>query len=385
MGVESAVNIADLRRRARRRLPWILRDYMDGGSEDERAIASNLAQFARYRLVPRYFVDIAGTDTAIRLWDREYAMPLGIAPTGYPGLFRPEGDLLLARGAMAMGVPFIMSGAGTTSIEAVARTAPGTGWFQLAPTRDPGIAEDKIRRAADAGIDVMVVMADVPTAPKRERDVRNGFDMPFRLRARTVLDGLLHPRWSLTYLATGGLPMMENWAPYAPPGAGAADVATYAAPMFFGTLTWPMLERFRALWPRKLVVKGILDTDDARRVAEAGCDGLIVSNHGGRQGDRLPAPLEVLPSVAAAAPNLAVMMDGGVRRGADVVTAVALGARMCFVGRPTLYGLVCGGQRGVEHALRILKEEMLVTLRQIGRPRIADLDASVLLDTEGRG
>jgi L-lactate dehydrogenase (cytochrome)/(S)-mandelate dehydrogenase len=367
---------------ARRRLPWIVRDYMDGGSEDERAIAANLDQFARYRLVPRYFVDITTADTKTTLWGRTWGMPVGIAPTGYAGIFRPEGDLLLARGAAAMGAPFIMSGAATTSVEAMAKAAGPHGWFQLYAAKDARITEDKIRRAAEAGVEVLVVTVDVPSEPKRERNIRNGFDMPFRYRARTVLDGILHPAWSLAYLASGGLPRMENWAAYAPPGSDAAGIATFSTDMFHATQTWATLAWYRRLWPGKLVIKGILAAEDARRAAEGGADGIIVSNHGGRQGDRLPAPLEVLGAIIAAAPGLVAMIDGGIRRGADAVTALALGARLVFVGRPTLYGLSVGGQGGVEHALQILKDEMLVTMRQLGRPTIADLGPEVVMEVE---
>ncbi|MSP83236.1 MAG: alpha-hydroxy-acid oxidizing protein [Alphaproteobacteria bacterium] len=383
MRLDRIVNIADLRRLARRRLPRIVRDYMDGGSEDEFAVAGNLGQFRRYRLVPRYFVDITGAATATTLFGRTYGCPIGIAPTGYPGLFRPGGDVLLARAAAAANVPFIMSGAATASVEVLAKAAPGHVWFQLYPAQIDRITEDKIRRAAEAGVEVLVLTVDVVSEPKRERNIRNGFEVPFRYRLSTVIDGALHPAWSLAYFATGGLPRMENWAPYAPEGADAAAIAVLTNDLFHATQTWETLALVRKRWPGKLVIKGIMAADDARRVAAAGADGIIVSNHGGRQGDRLPAPLEVLASVIAAAPHLTVMIDGGVRRGADVVTALGLGARFVFVGRPTLYGLTVAGQAGAEHALAILKEEMLVTMRQLGRPTIPDLDADAVLEVGG--
>ncbi|MFN0088683.1 MAG: alpha-hydroxy acid oxidase [Acidimicrobiales bacterium] len=373
MRVEAAINIADLQAKALRRLPWIVADWLEGGSEDELAVARNVAQFRRYRLVPRYLVDISGADTATELFGRRYACPFGIAPTGYPGIFRPGGDVMLARAAAMAGVPFIMSGAATATVEAVAAAAPEHAWYQLYAARDLGISRDMIARAAAAGVSALVVTVDVPSEPKRERDRRNGFDMPPPRNLGIAIDGAFHPGWSLAYLAAGGLPRMGNWAPYAPTGSDAMAVARFATEQFHPVLTWRELEEFRALWPRTLILKGTMAAADAKKAAAMGVDGLIVSNHGGRQGDRLPGSLEVLGDVIAAAPGLTVMLDGGIRRGADVVTALALGARFVFVGRATLYGLAAGGEAGVARALAILKEEMLVTQRQIGRPAIADL------------
>ena len=381
MRIEQPVNISDLRRAALQRLPWIIGDWLDGGSEDERAVRRNLAQFERFRLVPRYLVDITGASTGTSLFGRGYACPFGIAPTGYPCIFRPQGDLLLARAAAAADIPFIMSGAATATVEAVGAAAPDHAWFQLYAAKDEGITRDMIARAVAAGRPALVVTVDVPADPKRERDIRNGFDMPPPMGPRLVLDGLVHPQWTWRYLAAGGLPTMANWAPYAPKGMDAVGVARFASDKFHATLSWRHVEAFRAQWPGTLILKGIMDAGDARRAAEAGVDGLIVSNHGGRQGDRLPAALEVVPRILDAAPNLTVMMDGGIRRGADIVTALALGARFVFVGRATLFGLATAGQAGVAHAIAILKDEMLVTMRQIGRPTIASLGPDAVLTT----
>ncbi|MGH6717735.1 MAG: alpha-hydroxy acid oxidase [Alphaproteobacteria bacterium] len=381
MRVERVINIAELRRLALRRLPRLLGDWVEGGAEDEQAVRRNLEQFRRFRLVPRYLVDVSAAATTTVLFGRTYGCPFGIAPTGYPGLFRPGGDLLLARAAAAANVPFIMSGAATATVEDVARAAPDHGWFQLYAARDEAINRDLVARAAAAGLAALVVTVDVPAEPKRERDLRNGFAMPFVLTPRIVADGLMHPAWTARYFRAGGLPVMANWAPYAPKGAGAEAVALFATTQFHATLTWRDIERIRAAWPRTLVVKGILAADDARRAQAAGVDGIIVSNHGGRQGDRLPAPLEVLPAILDAAPGLTVMMDGGVRRGADIVTALGLGARFVFVGRATLFGLTVAGQAGVARAIAILRDEMLITLRQLGRPTIEGLTWDVILDT----
>ncbi len=380
MRVERVINIAEFRRLALRRLPRLVGDWIDGGAEDEHGVRRNFEQFHRFRLVPRYLVDVSAATTATTLFGRGYDCPFGIAPTGYPGLFWPGGDLALARAAASANVPFIMSGAATATVEDVARAAPDHAWFQLYAARDEGITRDLVARAAAAGLAALVVTVDTQADPKRERDLRNGFTMPFVLTPRIVADGLMHPAWTARYFAAGGLPAMANWAPYAPKGADAKGVALFASPQFHATLTWRDIERIRAAWPRTLIVKGLLAADDARRAQAAGVDGVIVSNHGGRQGDRLPAPLEALPAILDAAPALTVMMDGGIRRGADIVTALGLGARFVFVGRATLFGLTVAGQAGVARAIDILRDEMLVTMRQIGRPTIDALTRDVILD-----
>lgn len=380
MRVDEAIGIAELRNMALRRLPRIVGDWLEGGADDELAVRRNVDQFRRHRLVPRYLVDIASAETSVALFGRTYDCPFGIAPTGCPGLFWPDGDVVLARAAVEANVPFIMSGAATTTVERAAQVAPEHCWFQLYAARDVGITGDFVRRARDAGLAALVVTVDLPTQAKRERDIRNGFHLPPRLRRSTVVDGMLHPAWTVRYLASGGLPSMANWAPYAPKGADATGVAEFAAAQYYPTFTWSDLERVRASWPRTLILKGLMAPEDARRAAAMGVDGIIVSNHGGRQGDRLPASLEALPGIVEAAPEATVMLDGGIRRGADIVTALCLGARFAFVGRATLYGLAAGGGAGVRRALGVLKEEMLVTMRQIGRPTIRELTRDAVLD-----
>ncbi len=381
MGVESVVNTAEMRRRAIRRLPKLLGDWLEGGAEDELGIVRSLEQFHRYCLLPHYLVDVSTIDTAVRLFDRTYDIPLGIAPTGYPGLFWPGADMALARAAVDQNVPYIMSGHATATVENAAKAAPEHCWFQLYPAKDPDITRDIVARAADAGLETLVVTVDVPTEPKRERDLRNKFEMPMRMRPSVILDGLLHPFWTARYLGAGGLPTMANWAPYAREGADATAVALFAEAQGCPTVSWADLEEIRTNWPGKLVLKGVLSGDDARQAADKGVDGLIVSNHGGRESDRLPAPLDVLPHVLEAAPDLSVMVDGGIRRGADIVTALCLGARFVFVGRPIVYGLTVNGCEGVKRALAILQDEMVTTMRQIGRTSVSDLDRSVVYDT----
>jgi L-lactate dehydrogenase (cytochrome)/(S)-mandelate dehydrogenase len=385
VGLKRAINIDDLRKLAKRRLPRIAFDFIEGGLEDERGIARNESGFARFDLVPRYGVDVSACDQSTTLFGRTYSGPVGIAPTGLASLFRPGADLMLAQAAKAANVPFIMSGTGTALIEDLGRIAPDHGWYQLYPARDRAISEDMIRRARDAGLSTLVITVDVPVNSKRERNLRNGFTRPLRMTVKTKLEALLHPGWMAEYLRAG-MPLFSNWQRYAPPGATTAEVADFVASQTPVPVLWKDIEAFRRLWPGKLVVKGIMHVDDAMRCAALGCDGIMVSNHGGRQLDRSPAPVEVLPAIAAAAGDkLTVMFDSGIRRGSDAVTALCLGARYVFVGRATLYGAAAGGVAGATRALDILRDEIGRTMMQMGAPDIRSLGPQFLTwDSEDR-
>jgi (S)-mandelate dehydrogenase len=378
LNLDRAINIDDLRRLAKRRLPKIAFDFIEGGLEDERGLARNESAFTRFDLVPRYGVDVSACDQTTTLFGRTYGGPLGIAPTGLAALFRPGGDLMLATAAKAANVPFIMSGAGTALIEDLGQLAPQHGWYQLYAARERSISEDMIRRVGDAGLSTLVITVDVPVNSKRERNLRNGFTRPLKLTFKTRLEALRHPGWLAEYLGTG-MPMFSNWKPYARLGASAAEVADFVAEQTPSPLLWRDLEAFRRLWPGKLVVKGIMHPDDAVRCAALGCDGVIVSNHGGRQLDKSPAPVEVLPAVAAAVGDkLTVMFDSGIRRGSDAIVALCLGARYVFVGRPTLYGAAAGGTAGAARALAIFRDEIGRTMAQMGAPSIASLGPQFL-------
>ena len=373
MGLEHAINIDDLRKLAKRRLPKIAFDFIEGGLEDERGIARNESAFSGLDLVPRYGIDVSTCDQSTQLFGRNYAGPLGIAPTGLASLFRPGADLMLAEAAKAANVPFIMSGTATALIEDLGRLAPDHGWYQLYVARDRSISEDMIRRARDAGLSTLVITVDVPVNSKRERNLRNGFTRPLRMTMKTKLEALLHPGWMAEYLRTG-MPLFSNWQKYAPPGASTAEIADFVATQTPALVLWRDIEAFRRLWPGKLVIKGIMHADDATRCAALGCDGIVVSNHGGRQLDKSPAPVEVLPAIAAAAGDkLTVMFDSGIRRGSDAVVALCLGAKYVFVGRATLYGAAAGGIAGATRALDIFRDEIGRTMTQMGAPDIRSL------------
>jgi (S)-mandelate dehydrogenase len=375
MKLDSIVNIDDLRRLAKRRLPKMAFDFIEGGCDDELGLRENEAAFARYRLLPRYLVDVSKIDLTTELIGQRFALPIGIAPTGAAGVFRHRGDRELALAGVAANVPFVLSANSNGTIEEAASVAPEHAWFQLYGLSDAAISADKVRRAADAGMRALVLSVDVPVSSNRERNRRSGFALSWRVTPSMVMQSLLHPAWTLDYLLNGGLPPLGNYSAYAPAGADAVGVGAVFSKLFPApALDWAFLDEVRRLWPRKLFVKGVLHPDDAARAVAAGADGIMVSNHGARQLDRAPAPIDMLPAIrAAVGDEIEVTLDGGVRRGADVVTALCLGADAVFIGRPALYGATVAGAAGVKKALDLLAAETAMVLAQMGCPRAADL------------
>lgn len=385
MKLGNALSVGDIEKMARRRLPRLLYETIASGVEDEHCLTTNTEAFLRYRLRPRYLVDVAVRDASASLFGHRYAAPLGISPTGIAGVFRGDAELMLAAAAAEANVPFIMSGASMRSIDAVARISPQTTWFQLYPARDERITDDLAKRARDAGCEGLVLTVDTPLLPKRERDARNGAGLPFRPRFALALEALLHPGWLVDYALRGGMPRMETWAPYAPLGASAAAIAGYFRTQSPTPLTWSDVEGLRRVWPRRLIVKGIMHPDDALRAAELGADAVFISNHGGKALDRVMAPLDALPAIRAAiGDRIPILLDGGIRRGSDVVIARCLGAAFVFVGRPTLYGVAAAGQPGAARVIEILRSEFDLTLGLIGCTSNDRLDRSFLTDQVGR-
>jgi L-lactate dehydrogenase (cytochrome)/(S)-mandelate dehydrogenase len=388
MRLNDAINIEDLHRMAKRRLPKIAFDFIEGGLEDERGLERNTSAFHKHQLLPRYLVDVSTRDQTRTLFGHTYASPFGISPTGGAGLFRRGADLMLAEAAAKANIPYIMSGASNDSIEAAAKIAPDHAWYQLYAAREAGVREDMIRRAADAGMASLVLTVDVPVSSKRERNIRNGFAnirgglfQALSLKPSILVEALTHPGWVVEYLRHGGgTPMLQNWQPYAPAGANSEQVYNFARALQpYNAQTWRDLERYRRLFPRNLVVKGVMSPADAMRSAEIGCDGIIVSNHGGRQLDQAPAPLDVLPAIKeAVGDKLTIMLDSGVRRGADILIALCLGAEFVFMGRPTLYGAAAGGIPGVHKAISILRGEIDLVMAQIGCPSLDQLGPDFL-------
>ena len=388
MRLNDAINIEDLHQIARRKLPRIIFDYIEGGVEDERGLGRNEAAFHKHRLLPRYLVDVSKRDQSATVFGRTYSSPYGISPTGGVGLYRREGEVMLAEAAAAANIPYIMSGGSNASMETAARVAPNNVWFQLYAAKDASVSDALIGRARDAGLGALVLTVDVPVHPKRERNYRNGFARvrgggvleTLKLKPALILEAITHPAWVIEYVRLGGVPTLGNWAPHAGSGATTEDVIAFGrgqtpAP----AQTWRDLERYRRLFPRALVVKGILNPADAVRAAEIGVDGIIVSNHGGRQLDQAPASLDALPAIkAAVGDKLTVMLDSGVRRGADILIAFCLGAQFVFFGRPTLYGAVAGGLPGVKKAISIFRHEIDLVMGQIGCPSLDQLGPDFL-------
>ncbi len=378
MTPESAINLEDLRKQAKRRVPKIVYDFIEGGVDSEDGLVTNEDAFRRRALVPRYMVDVTEVDQSTTLFGRTYAAPYGIAPTGGVGNYRMGGDRMLWRAAKAADIPFIMSTQASHSLEEMAKEAPEHGWYQLYSAKDREISYDMIRRCEAAGIPALVVTVDVPVGSNRERNKRNGFGRPLKLSLGTKLNALTKPLWLKDYLSHG-LAMQENWRPYAPAGSNAEQVGEFVATQLPVSLTWSDIEKYRELWPGKLVLKGVMRVDDAKRAASLGVDGLMVSNHGARQLDRAPSPLDVLPAIdRAVGDRITLMLDGGIRRGADILIALAMGAKFVFVGRPTLYGCVAGGEAGVSRAVGIMRGEVEMVMKQMGCPSLDQLGPDFL-------
>ncbi|HEV7994909.1 MAG TPA: alpha-hydroxy acid oxidase [Stellaceae bacterium] len=388
MKLDQAINIEDLHRIAKRKLPKIIFDFIEGGLEDERGLERNRAAFQKHQLLPRYLVDVSVRDQAATLFGHTYSSPFGISPTGGAGLYRRNGDLLLAEAAAEANIPFIMSGGSNASMEEAMRVAPDNTWYQLYAAKDGNLSDALIGRARDCGVGALVLTVDVPIHPKRERNWRNGFASvrnggvmeALKLKPSILLEAMTHPAWVIDYVRHGGAPTLGNWAPHAGNGASKADAIRLGRTQTpAAAQTWRDLERYRRLFPRPLVVKGILSPADAVRAAEIGVDGIIVSNHGGRQLDQAPASLDALPAIkAAVGDKVTVMLDSGVRRGADILIARCLGAQFVFFGRPTLYGAVAGGGAGVKKAVDIFRTEIDLVMAQIGCPSLAELGPDFL-------
>jgi L-lactate dehydrogenase (cytochrome) len=374
-----ALTVDDLRRLARRRLPRAVFDFVEGGAGDERTVARNRAAFERLLFQPRILVDVSKREQATAVLGERVATPVLVSPTGMAGLCWPKGEVAAARAAHDAGTIYTLSTHSSCSIEEVAAGAPGPLWFQLYVWQSRALTRSFVDRARAAGYRALVLTVDVPIISRRERDLRNGFTVPPRITIRNALDTLRRVGWVRRVLLGPRLTLANL---VGAPGAPRTDIVTLAGVahrQVDPSIAWADLAWFRSLWPGPLVLKGVLSPADARRAADHGVDGLVVSNHGGRQLDGTPASVEALPEIVdAVGDRVEVLLDGGVRRGADVVRALALGARAVMVGRPYLYGLGAGGAAGVRRALEILAGEVDQTLALVGVPRVADLDRTVV-------
>ncbi len=370
-----AACIDDLREMARRRIPRFAFDLVDGGAENERNLRRNVEAFQEIALTPRYMVDVSSIDTQATLFGKTYAAPFGMAPIGMLNAFWPGADLMLARLCKRENIPYVASSAASTTLEELAEAADGNGMFQLYVSGDDSVTEGLISRAEAAGYEVMMVTADVPAAGKRDRDIRNQLAVPFRFTPEVIAQCAMKPLWALTSLRHG-TPNVANYANLLQSATSYAEVQkTLITPGF----SWDSLAKIRARWRGKLLVKGILHPQDAVKCAEMGCDGIVVSNHGGRQVDFGPATAEVLPGIAGAVSDkLTVIVDSGIRRGADVLRAHALGADFALVGRALAFGVGAGGAAGADRAIALLKLELVRALGQLGARDMAGVGSDHL-------
>jgi (S)-mandelate dehydrogenase len=373
-----AFNIEELRLAAKRRLPRAVFDFIDGGAEDERTLTGNRAAFSKTKFVRRVLVDVSAIDTSTRILGSPSKLPIVIAPTGAVGFGWRGGDIAVARAAAAFGIPFTLSTSATASIEKIAEAAPGRLWFQAYFFKDRDFTFGLIERARKAGYDTVMVTADLPVGGKRERDIRNDFSIPFRFTPRNVLDFATRPAWALDMLLRG-VPLLENLAGMADGGADTRNIVSSVGRNQDAALDWEVVKRVRDAWPGKLLIKGVVHPEDAEHAVSVGCDGVIVSNHGGRQLDGELASFDALPGVARAiGGRSAVLMDGGIRRGSDIVKALARGAEAVMIGRATYYGVCAAGEEGARRALEILSDEMVRTMQLCGTRGVADIGPELL-------
>lgn len=376
--IARALNIADLRDIARRRVPGFVFEYVEGGAEDETTLRGNRAAFERLRFIPQTLIDTTARHVRCAILGRAANAPLVIAPTGLNGLLHPDGDVTLARAAARLGIPYTLSTVSTTRLEDVAQRAGGRLWMQLYVMKERAIARDLMQRAAAAGYEALVFTTDANVFGNREWDQR-GYRRPGQPTLHAALDAARHPRWLAQVLVRHGMPRFRNLEAFVPPNLTPMGASTVIPRLFDATICWDDIAWIRQHWHGKLLLKGVLSVADAERSAALGIDGIVVSNHGGRQLDSCIAAIEVLPEiVAAVGTRLTILVDGGFRRGTDVVKALALGAKAVMLGRATLYGLIAGGEAGVERALSILTSEIDRVLGQLGCNSIAELTPALV-------
>lgn len=369
------ITIDDLRTAARRRIPRFVFDFLEGGAGEGAGVTRSRKRLDTIELVPRYLTGQSRTsiDTSVEILGRRYAQPFGIAPTGMNGLIWPQADQMLAAAAREADIPMVNSTTASASIEDVAAIAGSNAWFQLYAFTEDAVNEDIVRRAEGTGVDVFVMTVDTSSVPNRNRDARNNFGSSYKVDANKLLQMALRPSW---LLASGrhGPPVLRNFAPYAEPGSKGTPMLRAAGRLIKAHANWEDLRKLRDRWHGKLVVKGLMAEEDAAHAVEIGCDAVWVSNHGGRQLESAPAPIDRLaPIVRAIGRRAATFVDGGFMTGEDVIKANALGADMVFLGRGPLYGLAAGGRAGLTRALDIYRADVARTLLQLGHGSIASL------------
>src|SRR5688572_2164961 len=375
-------SVEDYRRLAESRLPRQLFDYIDGGSVDERALTLNQQDFAKFQLRQRVLRDVSAVDTTVEIAGTRASMPVVMAPVGLAGLMRQRGEVQAARAAESAGVPFCLSTVGLCSLEEVRAATMAPFWFQLYMMKDRGFVSELLQRARGVGVDTLVFTVDLPMVGARYRDTRNGMGggLPVWARARSALNFAAHPRW-LMDVALGGRPLVfGNLASKVSSAKNIEQFRAWIDSQFDSSVTWRDIDWLRQQWPGRLIIKGILEPEDARAAADAGAEGVVVSNHGGRQLDAAPSSITALPRIADAVRHqIEVMMDGGIRNGQDIVKSLALGAHSVMIGRPWVFALAARGEHGVRNILALMQKQMAVTLALTATTRVHDVSGDLLL------
>jgi L-lactate dehydrogenase (cytochrome) len=373
------LSLDDFEAMARRRLPKMLYGYISGAAETDAAMRDNRRAFEEYGFVPRVLKDVSNREQTTKLFGKTYAAPFGIPPMGSAALSAYRGDIVLARAAAAMNVPMVLSASSLIKLEDVQRANPAA-WYQAYLAGDDSRIEPLVERVAAAGYDTFVVTADVPVPPNRENNVRNGFQVPLAITPRVAWDSLTHPHWLFgtwtRTLLNYGMPHFENMDAMRGPPVLSQNLMRNIGKR--DQLAWKHVELIRRRWKGNLVVKGLIAPQDARIARECGVDGVLISNHGGRQLDGTVSALRTLPEIAAEAKGMTVMLDGGIRRGTDVIKALALGAQFVFIGRPLLYAAVVGGEPAVQHALTLLKDEIDRDMALLGIRSTSEISAELV-------
>ena len=373
------VSVEDYRKVAKRRLPRGVFDYIDGAAEDERTMTGNVDAFSRYEFQPRILRDVSNLDTSVSILGRPASMPLIIAPTGYTRIAHSQGELAVARAAERAGIPYSLSTMGTRSIEDIAAVSASDKWFQIYTWRDRPLVEELVARAKAAGYTTVWLTVDTAVLGRRERDVRRGFTLPPKIGPGTLIDGAIHPGWTLDFLRNEPIMFSNVVGRKELDGSTPISLAAKVAGHFDQSLSWKDIDWLRSIWDGPIVLKGIQTLADAKQAVAMGVQGIGLSNHGGRQLDDAPVPLELVEPVRdTVGEGVTIICDGGVRRGSDIVKAIALGADAVTVGRPYLYALGAAGERGVDQLLSFLHEGMVRTMSLIGARTIAEIDRSLV-------
>ena len=374
-----AYNIDDLRKMAKRRLPKVIFDYMDGGADDEATLKGNRSAFDQYSLIGRMLVDVSDLSTGTTVLGDELSSPVILSSTGANRLFHKDGELAAARAAAAAGTVFATASSAMTSLEDVAAAADGPNWFQLYVWRDRGVLHEHMRRCKEAGYRTLILTVDCQTAGNRERDFYNGFSFPLKMTPRRMLDGILHPSWTWDYLTSPSYSFPNIEGSVIGEDEDMSEVIQWFGQQLDDSFTWDDAEKLIASWDGHMIIKGLASAEDAKIAADIGASAVVVSNHGGRQLDQAPSPVDVLPEVVdAVGDRLEVLVDSGFRRGTDVIKALALGARAVLVGRPYLYGLGAGGEAGVARAIELLQAEIARSMALMGLKSIDDITPACL-------